>query len=310
MANLEIFTDAINMRKFSRQQRLAGKRIALVPTMGYLHAGHMSLVKAARERADVVIASIYVNPTQFSKNEDFGVYPKAREEDHRKLIEAGCVAVFEPMSLYQPGTGTATNTSDAANVVGAGEHTVGAHETYIQVEQLQKGMCGISRPHFFRGVATIVAKLFNIVEPDVAVFGKKDYQQWRVICRMVRDLDFDIEIVGIATGREPDGMAMSSRNALLTPDNRQKAVCISHALKWAEAAISHQDPAPSDIQQEVADRINKASGRVDYVSVTDAENLQKLERFLPGQDVLVAVAAFFGSVRLIDNVVAARQGPT
>ncbi|DBA98444.1 TPA: hypothetical protein ACH3X3_012448 [Trebouxia sp. C0006] len=307
MPELLQFKDASSMRDYSRQQRQAGKRIALVPTMGYLHAGHISLVQAATERADIVIASIYVNPTQFSRNEDFGVYPKAREEDHRKLLAAGCAAVFEPASLYHSGTVSSQGAGDNANVVGAGEHVVGAHETFIQVEQLQKGLCGVSRPHFFRGVATIVAKLFNIVEPDVAVFGKKDYQQWRVICRMVRDLDFDVEVVGIATGREEDGMAMSSRNALLTPEDRQRAVCISQALKWAEEQISHHEATPSGIQHEVTDRITKGGGRVDYVSVTDAENLQELKHFISGQEVLVAIAAFFGSVRLIDNVVTVKQ---
>ncbi|KAL0042229.1 hypothetical protein WJX77_006723 [Trebouxia sp. C0004] len=284
MPELLQFKDANSMRDYSRQQRQAGKRIALVPTMGYLHAGHMSLVQAARDRADVVIASIYVNPTQFSRNEDFGVYPKARKDDHRKLLAAGCAAVFEPASLYYSGTVSSDSAGDNANVVGAGEHVVGAHETFIQVEQLQKGLCGVSRPHFFRGVATIVAKLFNIVEPDVAVFGKKDYQQWRVICRMVRDLDFDVEVVGIATGREEDGIAMSSRNALLTPKDRQRAVCISQALKWAEGQISHHEAAPSGIQHEVTDRISKGGGRVDYVSVTDAENLQELKQFVAGQE--------------------------
>ncbi|KAL3131838.1 hypothetical protein ABBQ38_007551 [Trebouxia sp. C0009 RCD-2024] len=307
MTDLLQFRDASSMRKYSRQQRLAGKRIALVPTMGYLHAGHLSLVQAAKDRADIVIASIYVNPTQFSKNEDFGVYPKAREEDHRKLLEMGCAAVFEPLSLYHPGSGSTEGKGDASNVVGAGEHIAGAHETFIEVQQLQKGLCGVSRPHFFRGVATIVAKLFNIVEPDVAVFGKKDYQQWRVICRMVRDLDFDIEIVGVATGREADGMAMSSRNALLTPENRQKAVCISQALKWADGQIAQGCVSPSDIQQEVKARVQQAGGRVDYVSVTDAENLQELMQFEAGQEVLVALAVFFGSVRLIDNVVAVKK---
>lgn len=307
MAELLQFHDADSMRKFSRQQRLAGKRIALVPTMGYLHAGHLSLVQAAKDRADIVIASIYVNPTQFSKNEDFGVYPKAREEDHRKLTEMGCAAVFEPSSLYHPGTESKGDASDTCNVIGAGQHSVGAHETFIQVEQLQKGLCGVSRPHFFRGVATIVAKLFNIVEPDVAVFGKKDFQQWRIISRMVRDLDFDIEIVGIATGREADGMAMSSRNALLTSDNRHKAVCISQALKWAESQIVQGDISPSGLQQQVSSRMQEGGGRVDYVSVTDADNLQELQDFVAGQAVLVAVAVFFGAVRLIDNVVAVKQ---
>eukprot|EP00891_Asterochloris_glomerata_P001325 jgi/Astpho2/1325/e_gw1.00024.24.1_t len=301
MAGFQVFPDAASMRVFSRQQRCDGKSIALVPTMGYLHAGHISLIDIARQvaHADVVIASIYVNPTQFAAHEDFGVYPASLEEDHRKLQAAGCVAVFQPASLYAHGQ---SPTPDSSAVVGAAQHVPGQHETFIQVEQLQKGLCGVSRPHFFRGVATVVAKLFNIVEPDVAVFGSKDYQQLAVIRRMVRDLDFGIQIVGGPIAREPDGLAMSSRNALLEPSNRQRAVCVSQALQVVLASTSGPAISTQQLQDQIAERIASGGGRVDYVEVVDAAELQRCED-VRSQPTLIAVAAFFGKVRLIDNVV-------
>lgn len=188
----------------------------------------------------------------------------------------------------------------------------GLHNRYwllvLQVERLQKPLCGVSRPHFFRGVATIVAKLFNIVEPDVAVFGRKDYQQWRVICRMVRDLDFPIEVVGMPICREADGLAMSSRNARLSAESRRKALCICSSLQWAQGAVgSGQITMPYDVRQHVCAAIEEAGGKVDYVELVQAENLSTVDD-ASKQPTLLAVAAWFaakdrGTVRLIDNVV-------
>ncbi|KAK9832455.1 hypothetical protein WJX74_010762 [Apatococcus lobatus] len=297
---IQVLTDPDETRAFSRRCRAAGKRIALVPTMGNLHAGHLDLVKSARQLADVVIVSIYVNPTQFSKSEDFGVYPRTRERDRALLQELQVEATFEPLTLYHPGRGSST---EGQHLAGTDDSPAAdSHETYIQVERLQQGLCGRSRPHFFRGVATVVAKLFNILEPDVAVFGRKDYQQWRLICRMVRDLDFGIEIVGMPITREADGLAMSSRNSMLTPDERIQATCIRSSL---EAASENLQSGKLSLLQHVvsaiSQRICDGGGRMDYVEVVDAQELTPVDK-IQDRPVVIAVAAWFGSVRLIDNI--------
>ncbi|WIA18346.1 hypothetical protein OEZ85_009811 [Tetradesmus obliquus] len=273
--------------------------------MGYLHEGHLSLIEAAKSHADVVVASIYVNPTQFSANEDFDVYPRNPDSDRLQLQAAGCAAVFEPEgSLYHqvPGAG------DGSNVVGRESGHPESHETWVTVERLQQGLCGVSRPHFFRGVATVVTKLFHIVEPDVAVFGQKDYQQWRLITRMVRDLDFPISIIGMPICRENDGLAMSSRNARLSPESRANALSISQAMAWAQQAVAQrQATSAAAIAAEVRQRITAAGGEVDYVQLRDADNLHEVAD-AAAQATLLAVAAWFpakdrGTVRLIDNMV-------
>eukprot|EP00193_Tetraselmis_chui_P015873 CAMPEP_0177789240 /NCGR_PEP_ID=MMETSP0491_2-20121128/22629_1 /TAXON_ID=63592 /ORGANISM="Tetraselmis chuii, Strain PLY429" /LENGTH=304 /DNA_ID=CAMNT_0019311061 /DNA_START=38 /DNA_END=952 /DNA_ORIENTATION=+ len=302
---MHIFTDRAEMRSFSRASKAAGKRVGLVPTMGYLHAGHLSLIEGARQHADVVMVSIYVNPTQFIRvGEDFDVYPRDVEGDREKLRQAGVDAVFEPESLYQP----APALGSSSFVVGQHEHVPGSHETFVQVEHLQKGLCGITRPHFFRGVATICCKLFNIVEPDVAVFGRKDYQQWKVICRMVRDLDFDIKIIGMPLMREADGIAMSSRNVRLTKDERERALCINAGLKWAQQSSANGVTESATLQQHIVNAISAAGGQVDYVEVLDAENLNPVPTVTGERDAVIAVAAKFGSVRLLDNIVIGGEG--
>ncbi|KXZ44358.1 hypothetical protein GPECTOR_69g451 [Gonium pectorale] len=319
---LPVFTTAADMRNWVRKQKKSGRKVALVPTMGYLHEGHLSLVKAAKERADIVVASIYVNPTQFAAHEDFDVYPRnpvrrsigssrgfegqtlPALDDRAKLAAAGCHAVFEPESLYVsvPGAG------EGSNVVGRETQHPDSHETYVTVERLQRPLCGGSRPHFFRGVCTVVTKLFHICEPDVAVFGRKDYQQWRVISRMVRDLDFAVEVVGMPICREPDGLAMSSRNARLSPEAREKALCISRGLAWAEAAVAEgRVSEPSEVSSHIRGLIEEAGGKVDYVELLDAGNLGPISD-LASQPTLLAIAAHFpakdrGTVRLIDNTV-------
>lgn len=304
-----MFTTASDMRNWVRKQKKSGRKVALVPTMGYLHEGHLSLVKAALEKADIVVASIYVNPTQFAAHEDFDVYPRNAAEDRAKLKAAGCHAVFEPESLYVQTPGT----SESNNVVGRETAHPDAHETWVTVERLQRPLCGGSRPHFFRGVCTVVTKLFHVVEPDVAVFGRKDYQQWRVISRMVRDLDFAVEVVGMPICREEDGLAMSSRNARLSPEARQNALCISRGLRWAEQAVGSGEVMEAAV---VAERLKAdiaaAGGTVDYVELLHAENLGPIAE-LAAQPVLLAVAAHFpardrGTVRLIDNTVLTAPG--
>ncbi|GAB4822593.1 hypothetical protein N2152v2_009639 [Parachlorella kessleri] len=257
----------------------------------------------------MVVASIYVNPTQFAAHEDFGVYPRSMEGDLQMLAAAGCVAVFAPKTLYHsPAAG-----ADTAMVVGAsGEYDPDAHETWVQLEHLSQGLCANSRPHFFRGVCTppapalgvqVVSKLLHIVEPDMAFFGKKDYQQWRIIERMVRDLNFAVEVVGMPIIREADGLAMSSRNALLTPANRHLAPCIYRGLTAAkQAAESGAVTSAEQLQKQVAAAISEHTGKVDYVEVVDAKTLRPVQGLHSGRLVLIAVAAHFGSVRLIDNI--------
>ncbi|KAF8014814.1 hypothetical protein BT93_H0567 [Corymbia citriodora subsp. variegata] len=225
-----VITDKAEMREWSSSMRRQGRTIGLVPTMGYLHEGHLSLVREARRRGDVVVVSVYVNPGQFAPSEDLSTYPSDFEGDLRKLkaVPGGVEVVFHPHDLYDYGQrqagdqvgGSGVN-SDNVSVSCLEEKGLG-HETWVRAERLEKGMCGKSRPVFFRGVATVVTKLFNIVEPDVAVFGKKDYQQWRIIRRLVRDLDFSIQVIGSEVMRDHDGLALSSRNVYLSPEEREK----------------------------------------------------------------------------------------
>ncbi|MDM8538661.1 pantoate--beta-alanine ligase, partial [Desulfobacterales bacterium HSG17] len=204
------------MQTASRDLRRDGKRIGFVPTMGFLHQGHLSLMQIARQNANVVIASIFVNPTQFGPNEDFSTYPKNLESDFALLAKAGVTGVFTPNDeMMYP------------------KH----YQTYVSLDQLPNHLCGISRPEHFKGVATIVAKLFNIVRPHVAVFGEKDYQQLAVIRRLTMDLNFDIQIMGGPIIRESDGLAMSSRNQYLLPDERKAATCLKQAIENAQKQI-------------------------------------------------------------------------
>ena len=329
---------------------------------GCLHAGHLSLVDLVRSssspqggRADAVVVSIYVNPTQFAAHEDFGRYPRTREADRALLAARGVEAVFEPETLYHRGGGGGGAAAaapreggeeggggggDAANVVGAavpegadGASEEDSHDTFVVVERLSRGLCSLSRPHFFRGVATVVAKLFNIVEPDVAAFGEKDWQQLAIVRRMARDLDFPVEVLGGAIVREGDGLALSSRNELLTAEDRGKAPCIHAALLEAkeraaagavggggggggggaegEATAAAAAATAGEVAALVKARVEAGGcSRVDYVSVVDADSLSAVSDGTPisarkGRRTLVAVAAFFGAVRLIDNMVVA-----
>lgn len=273
------------MAELSEQARMGGARIALVPTMGFLHEGHLSLMGEGRRRASLLVASVFVNPAQFGPNEDFSRYPRALDRDLELMSEAGVDVVFAPQAadMYLPGA-----------------------QTWVEVTGLTRGLCGRSRPGHFRGVTTVVAKLFNIVKPHLALFGEKDFQQLRAIERMVADLDFDIEIVAMPIVREPDGLAMSSRNAYLVSDERQQALALSRALRAARETYERGAP---DLEQVVqaARLVLSAAPRleVDYVEAVDAATLEPartLER-----PVLLAIAARVGSTRLIDNTVLARR---
>ncbi|OEL31028.1 Pantoate--beta-alanine ligase [Dichanthelium oligosanthes] len=266
----EVIRDKAVMRAWSRCRRAEGKAVALVPTMGFLHDGHLSLVSAAVAAAAgpvAVVVSIYVNPSQFAPTEDLATYPSDFAGDLRKLAATGAVAaVFCPPDLYVRGRAGHPAAGASGGAVSCLEDAGGhAHETWIRVEQLEKGLCGSSRPVFFRGVATVVSKLFNIVEPDIAVFGKKDYQQWRVICRMVRDLDFAIEIVGTEIVREADGLAMSSRNVHLSCEEREKALSISRSLMNARTAVLNGNNHGQQLKDEIVQTLKEAGGQVDYV---------------------------------------------
>ncbi|CAI0560968.1 unnamed protein product [Linum tenue] len=314
-----IITNKDEMRKWSRAMRCRGNTIALVPTMGYLHQGHLSLVEKARSLADVVVVSIYVNPGQFSPSEDLSTYPSDFDGDIWKLGSvSGCRrvdAVFHPHNLYDYGiigrkgkgdiefeglreegeTGLpASGVSSCVEEMGAG------HETWVKVERLERGLCGKSRPVFFRGVATVVTKLFNIVDPDVAVFGKKDYQQWRIIQRMVRDLDFGIRIVGSDILREEDGLAMSSRNVRLSPEDREKALSISKSLFQAKSLAETGQTNCGELRDSLVQAITGAGGKVDYVEIVDQQSLETVGEV--NSPVVICIAAWFGNVRLIDNI--------
>ena len=276
---MKIFHDPKELQQYALGCKRSGKRIALVPTMGFLHAGHASLIDIARKRGDEVIVSIFVNPTQFAPNEDLDKYPRDFENDC-KLCEAhGATAVFAPApdAMYAP------------------DRSIWVDET-----TLSKVLCGKSRPIHFRGVLTVVRKLFNLALPDVAVFGKKDAQQAIIIKRMVRDLDFPVEIVLGDLIRDTDNVAMSSRNRYLSEDERIRARSISQSVFAAEARLKTDGvSAVNEVIAEAVKRISDAGGVVDYVEIRDAENLEDPTE--SSRELLFAVAAFFGTTRLIDN---------
>lgn len=267
------------IRSIVEPWRRQGLKIGFVPTMGYFHEGHLALMKRAAELADRVVVSIFVNPTQFGPNEDLDRYPRALERDLELAEASGVDLVFLPEAreLYPPG-----------------------FQTWVTVEDLSRGLCGASRPGHFRGVATVVAKLFNIVQPDLAVFGEKDYQQLQVIKRMVIDLDFPVEIVAHPTVREPDGLAMSSRNSYLTASQRKSALCLKEALDQAQALISRGVTNADEIEAAMKRTIAAyPETRIDYIFIGDPETLEPKDSV--SGPVFVALAVFVGDTRLIDN---------
>jgi pantoate--beta-alanine ligase len=268
------------VRRAVADARRRGLTVGLVPTMGALHAGHVSLIRAARAETGFVVVSIFVNPTQFGPNEDFSRYPRPLEQDLEVCGRKGTDLAFVPevATLYPPG-----------------------FRTYVEVHGFQDVLCGASRPGHFRGVATVVLKLFHIVQPDVAYFGQKDAQQARIIRKMVRDLDVPIEVRTCPIVRDPDGLALSSRNQYLTPEQRRHAPVLHQALEEARALVEGGERDAAVVRRAVAERLGSVPGAVvDYAEVVDYETLRPLDR-LRGQ-VLVAVAVRFGGTRLIDNV--------
>jgi len=269
------------MQSLSNDLRMKGKRIGVVPTMGYLHEGHLSLIRIARRHADVVVTTIFVNPTQFGTNEDFSRYPRDLERDKRLASSAGTDFLFVPetQEIY-PRT----------------------YFTYVNVEELTAVLEGKSRPTHFRGVTTIVTKLFNITKPHVAVFGQKDAQQVAVIKQMVTDLHFDIEIVVAPIIREQDGLAMSSRNVYLSSTERADSAVLSQSLQRAQELIEQGERNSSVLMTEISNMIlRKPSAQIDYISIADAITLRECTVLGTGMKILILLAVRFGATRLIDN---------
>jgi pantoate--beta-alanine ligase len=268
------------MRARSAAWRAEGRRIVLVPTMGYLHAGHVSLLEEGKRRGDALVLSIFVNPTQFGPKEDLSRYPRDLDGDLDKAKKAGVDVAFvpEPAAMYPAG-----------------------YQTFVEVRELSQGLCGDRRPGHFIGVATVVLKLFHLVQPHAALFGMKDYQQLQVIRRMTRDLDLDVEIVGMPIVREADGLAMSSRNAYLVGDERLRALALTRALQVAHVAFAEGERNAAKLVDAARMTLHMTDGvRLDYLELRDAETLELLEGRLD-RPAVMAVAAFVGNTRLIDN---------
>jgi len=267
------------MQTLANSMREKEMRIGFVPTMGYLHEGHLSLIREARKQSDAVVLSIFVNPTQFGPDEDLDKYPRDFEGDEKLAEETGADYIFypEPDTMYGPG-----------------------YQTYVKVEELANSHCGISRPVHFRGVATVCTKLFNLVLPHRAYFGQKDYQQCAVMKRMVRDLNMNLEIVVLPTFREDDGLAMSSRNAYLGPEERKEALCLRESLDMAREMVKSGETDARAIISTMRKHIeSKPSARVDYISITDTNTLEELETIK--KEAVALLAVFVGKTRLIDN---------
>jgi pantoate--beta-alanine ligase len=267
------------IRRLVRDAQAAGRRVGVVPTMGALHEGHLSLVEECNRVCEATVVTIFVNPTQFAPHEDFSRYPRTLEADLEKLSAHRVDAVFcpEPGTMYPPG-----------------------FSTYVEPPEVARPLEGVCRPGHFRGVATVVLKLFHAVPADAAFFGQKDYQQAAVIRRMVADLDVPIEIHVLPTVREPDGLAMSSRNVYLSPDERRRALAISHSLRVAEELAEQGERDAAVIRRRMLEILESGGGdRIDYASIAHPDTLAELER-IDGPAVAL-VAAHVGSTRLIDN---------
>jgi len=279
-APLKIIRTVKDMRKYIREMRSRRRRIALVPTMGYLHEGHLTLVEEARRLASVVVVTVFVNPAQFGPNEDLDRYPRDPSGDRRKLKLAGADVMFMP---------------DTGEIYPEG------FQTFVDVTDITNDYCGASRPGHFRGVATVVMKLFNIIEPDLAVFGEKDYQQLVTIKQMVKDLNLGVQVVGMPTIREEDGLAMSSRNAYLSPAQRQQATTIFRGLRKARRLLDSGERDAAELAAIVMDLLREEQGLIiDYVSVCDPETLERIPEVEKQAVLLVGVKV--GETRLIDNI--------
>jgi len=276
---MRILDSIAEMQRWSEEKRLQGKSIVLVPTMGFLHEAHLQMIRDGRKKGDLLVVSIFVNAAQFGPDEDLTAYPRDFERD-RKLLELEGVDILfhpRPEMVYPPG-----------------------YQTTVEVGELSRFLCGASRPRHFQGVATVVVKLFNIVRPQVAVFGLKDYQQYLVVRRLVEDLNFDIEIEGCPIVRDPDGLAMSSRNHYLNKEEKRAALCLQRALKRAEELVRQGKKDGRGIMGEVrAEIASEPLARLDYLQLCDPQSLEAVET-IQGET-LLALAVWIGKARLIDN---------
>lgn len=279
MMQLQIIESPEQMQQFALAARQRGERIALVPTMGYLHEGHASLMREGRRRADLLVVSIFVNPTQFGVGEDFEKYPRDMARDSALAAAAGVDVIFAPTAaaMYPHG-----------------------YQTYVDAGPLTEPLCGASRPGHFRGVTTVVCKLFNIVQPDVALFGRKDYQQLAVIRQMAIDLNMPVEIAGMPIVREPDGLAMSSRNVYLSPAERGRALALKRALDAARTAFAAGERSVNALENLLKGVLSQEDGvEIDYAEIRDGMTLERSDFAVSGS--LAAIAVRVGKTRLIDN---------
>jgi len=276
-----LITDISRMRETVKSLKKEGKSIGFVPTMGYLHEGHVSLIRCSRKDNDITVVSIFVNPIQFGKNEDLDRYPRDLERDIEICKREGVDYLFYPdvRQMYPEG-----------------------YSTYVVVEGLTEGLCGAFRPGHFKGVTTVVMKLFNIVQPDRAYFGKKDYQQYVVIKKMVEDLNMDVQIIGCPIIREEDGLAMSSRNKYLSPEERESALSLSRALFTAKEIFEKGETDPEKIKQKMRQIIQSYPHirDIQYIEIVDPKTLQPKKRVEKGD--VIALAVYVGDTRLIDNI--------
>ncbi|MEO0259691.1 MAG: pantoate--beta-alanine ligase [candidate division WOR-3 bacterium] len=278
---MKIIENPYEMQKISEEKRKEGKIIGFVPTMGALHEGHLELIREARKKSDFLVVSIFVNPIQFGPKEDYKEYPRDEKGDIEKCEKEGVDIIFMPdvEDMYEKN-----------------------FSTYVEVKNLTKTLCGKYRPGHFKGVTTVVTKLFNIVKPHLAFFGWKDAQQLLVIKKMVKDLNFDIEIIGIETVREKDGLAMSSRNFYLNEKERKEASYLYKALLYGKELIEKGERDARKVKEEIKKFINRNApkGKIQYVEIVDIENLKPLRK-IKGE-IMIALAVFFGKARLIDNI--------
>jgi len=285
---MELLRTVESMQARADAARAGGQTLALVPTLGALHDGHLALVRTALEEADHVTVSVFVNPTQFGPDEDYDDYPRDLDGDRETLETLDVDAMFAPPveEMYPY----------------AADEALPGPLAWVSVERLDEHLCGAYRDGHFRGVTTVVTKLLHACKPDVAVFGKKDAQQYVIIQRLVEDLLLDVEIVGVPTVREPDGLAQSSRNEYLDPEEREQATVLYEAVQTAEEAITRGEQRASVVVRAMENKLATApDANVQYAEVVDAWSLQPVDRLSPGQEVLAAVAVFFGNTRLIDN---------
>ncbi len=283
---MEIFKRSSDMRAWSDAMHRSGETICFVPTMGYLHKGHLSLMEKAKEVCSSLVVSIFVNPTQFGANEDLDGYPTNIERDIELITSKGGNAIFLPdrKEMYPEN-----------------------YQTYITLEHLPNHLCGLSRPVHFKGVATVVAKLFNIVRPDAAIFGAKDFQQLQVIRQLNRDLNFNINIIGAPIIRESDGLAMSSRNSYLTPEQRESALSLSKSCQKAKEMINAGERDANTIREKIKTFIESFSyTKIDYISICDPNTLNEVSKI--EDDILFALAVQVGKARLIDNILIESSG--